>query len=57
MVDTDREVCFRTKDLKKKRLVETHHSIEEFVVALAEHVPDRYRHGIRYFGLLAPWSK
>lgn len=24
---------------------------------LAEHVPDRYRHAIRYFGLLAPRSK
>ena len=35
----------------------TQYSIEEFVATLAEHVPDRYRHAIRYFGLLAPGSK
>jgi hypothetical protein len=29
---------------------------EEFVATLAEHVPDRYQHGVRYFGLLAPRS-
>ena len=33
------------------------YSIEEFVATLAEHVPDHYRHAIRYFGLLAPGSK
>jgi hypothetical protein len=26
-------------------------------MTLAEHVPDRYRHAIRYFGLLAPGTK
>ncbi len=51
---TDREVEFLTKDLKEKRVVTTHYSIEEFVDALAEHVPDRYRHAMRRFGLLAP---
>jgi Putative transposase len=35
----------------------TEYSIEEFVTILAEHVPDRYRHAIRYYGLLAPSSK
>ena len=54
---TDREVQFWTKDLKEKRRVRTWYSIEEFVAALAEHVLDRYRHAIRYFGLLAPGSK
>jgi hypothetical protein len=54
---TDREVGFRTKDLKEKRVVESRYSIEAFVAALSEHVPDRYRHAIRYFGLLAPGSK
>jgi hypothetical protein len=29
----------------------------DFVALLAEHVPDRYRHAVRYFGLLAPRSK
>jgi len=28
--------------------------IEEFVDALAAHVPERYRHAMRRFGLLAP---
>ncbi len=51
---TDREVEFLTKDLKEKRVVTTHYLIEEFVDALAEHVPDRYRHAMRRFGLLAP---
>ena len=58
---TDREVQFwrkgPEKDLKQKRRVLTLYSIEEFVATLAEHVPDHYRHAIRYFGLLAPGSK
>lgn len=54
---TDQEVQFWRKDLKQKRAVLTRYSTEEFVSALAEHVPDRYRHGIRYFGLLAPGTK
>ena len=29
----------------------------DFVATLADHVPDRYRHAIRYFGLLAPRTK
>jgi hypothetical protein len=51
---TDREVEFLTKDLRQKKTVTTHYSIEEFVDFLAEHVPDRYRHAMRRFGLLAP---
>jgi Phage integrase family/Putative transposase len=51
---TGREVEFLTKDLKEKRVVTTHYLIEEFVDALAAHVPDRYRHAMRRFGLLAP---
>ncbi|HEY4899740.1 MAG TPA: transposase [Terriglobales bacterium] len=51
---TDREVEFLTKDLKEKRVVTTHYAIEEFVDALAAHVPDHYRHAMRRFGLLAP---
>jgi len=54
---TDMEVQFWTKDLREKRRVITRYSIEEFVAALADHVPDRYQHAIRYFGLLAPGSK
>lgn len=54
---TEREVEFLTKDKKQKRLVTTRYSIEQFIDLLAEHVPDRYRHAIRYFGLLAPGTK
>jgi hypothetical protein len=54
---TDREVQFWRKDLKLNRQVLTRHATEEFVAMLAEHVPDRYRHGMRYFGVLAPCSK
>ncbi len=54
---TNQEVQFLRKDLKLKRQVLTRYSIEEFVAILAEHVPDRYRHGMRHFGLLAPRCK
>jgi hypothetical protein len=54
---TDREVHFWRKDLKLKQWVLTRYSVNEFVAALAEHVPDRYRHAIRYFGLMAPGTK
>ena len=29
----------------------------QFLAILADHVPDRYRHNIRYFGLLTPRVK
>jgi len=54
---TDREVEFWRKDTRSKRRVKTRCSIEEFVTALAEHVPDHYRHAIRYYGLWAPSAK
>ena len=54
---TDQEVQFLRKDLKLKRQVLTRYSIENFVAILAQHVPDRYRHDMRYFGLLAPRCK
>ena len=37
--------------------VSAEYSPADFVALLAEHVPDRYRHAVRYFGLLAPRSK
>jgi hypothetical protein len=49
---TDREVEFWKKDLKLKQRVNLRYSIEEFVAVLADHVPDHYRHAIRYFGLV-----
>jgi Putative transposase/Transposase zinc-binding domain len=54
---TDREVRFSAKDKIGKRRVQISVSPQEFVAMLAEHVPDRYRHAIRYFGLLSPRSK
>jgi hypothetical protein len=53
---TDQEVQFWRKDLRQKQQVLTRYQIKDFVATLAEHVPDRYRHSIRYFGLLAPRS-
>jgi hypothetical protein len=54
---TDREVRFLAKDTRAKRMVELMWPKEMFVDTLGEHVPDRYRHAMRYFGLLAPRSK
>jgi hypothetical protein len=54
---TDGEVEFWTKDKKQKRRVKTRCSLQDFVALLAEHIPDRYRHAIRYFGLLAPRAR
>jgi hypothetical protein len=38
-------------------MVATTYTPEELVKLLADHVPDRYKHAIRYFGLLSPRSK
>jgi len=54
---TKEHVEFSTKDLKEKRVIQTRYSLSKFVEKLAEHVPDHYRHAIRYFGLWAPRSK
>ena len=54
---TKGEIHFRRKDLRQKKIVITKYSAAEFVQALGDHVPDRYRNAIRYFGLLAPRSK
>jgi len=54
---SDLEVEYLAKDTRKKRLVKNRYSNEEFVDTLKDHVPDRFRHGMRYFGLLSPRSK
>ena len=51
------EIRFVTKDTKTKRLVETTYPPPAFIRALSDHIPDHYRHNIRYFGLLAPRVK
>lgn len=53
---TERDVRFLAKDRRKGRLVTLLWSKRKLVQALSQHVPDRYRHGMRYFGLLAPQS-
>jgi hypothetical protein len=53
----DAGVEFWTKDKKQKRTVTTRLSLQDFVTALAEHIPDRYRNAIRYFGLLSPRAR
>jgi hypothetical protein len=53
-VDND-GVEFIAKQRKKPTII--HYPARQFVERLAEHVPDRYRHNIRYFGLLAPRAK
>src|SRR5271165_675607 len=50
-------VQFSLKDKRLKMRVSTEQSPADFVALLAEHVPDRYRNAVRYFGLLAPRSK
>jgi hypothetical protein len=52
----EHEVRFLTKDKKLGRTVTTVYPVREFIARLADQVPDRYRHGIRYFDLLAPQS-
>jgi hypothetical protein len=54
---TDGEVVFIAKDTKAKRLVPSRCPLSDFLRLLASHVPDVYRHAIRYFGLLAPRAK
>lgn len=54
---TDKDVDFVAKDTRARQLVPTHVTLRKFVSLLAAHVPCRYRHGIRYFGLLAPRAK
>jgi ParB-like chromosome segregation protein Spo0J len=54
---TPTKVRFWVKDKKLKQWAICELSPAEFVALLAEHVPDRYGHTPRYFGLLAPQSK
>jgi hypothetical protein len=53
----DRKVQFVAKDTKKGTMVPTSCALDSFVRLLAMQVPDHYRHGIRYFGILSPRLK
>ncbi|MGO9317432.1 MAG: transposase [Terracidiphilus sp.] len=50
-------VRFWYKDTKTKQRVVHEYSANEFIDRLVNQVPDRYRHGVHYFGLLAPRCK
>ena len=50
-------VVFQRKDTKSGHTLIARYTVDEFIRRLAEQVPDRYRHGVHYFGLLAPRCK
>jgi hypothetical protein len=51
------EVIFESKSTKLKTHIEERRAPAELVSLLCEHIPDRYQHSMRYFGLLEPRSK
>ena len=51
------EIRFLTKDTRTQRAVETTYTPAKFLITLADHISDHYRHNIRYFGPLAPRVK
>jgi hypothetical protein len=50
----ERSVTFWYKDKKLRRRVEVQCSLEEFIDRWAQHIPERYHHAVRGFGLFAP---
>jgi hypothetical protein len=54
---TDQHVEFWANDLKLKAWVRIKVSVRGFLALLMQHIPDRYVHGIRYFGLLSPRTR
>jgi hypothetical protein len=52
----EQKVRFLTKDRELGQSVITSYTDRELIARLADQVPDRYRHAVRYFGLLAPRS-
>lgn len=50
----ERTVRFWAKDKKLGRQVHLQCSLEEFVDRWAQHIPERYQHAVRCFGLFAP---
>jgi hypothetical protein len=51
------QVVYQIKDTRTKTVVENACAPAEFVALISQHVPDRYWHSMRYFGLLAPRAK
>jgi hypothetical protein len=54
---SETEVVYQVKDTRAKAICEARSTPAKFVALMAEHVPDRYRHSMRYFGLLSPRAK
>jgi putative transposase/transposase-like zinc-binding protein len=50
----ERSVRFWVKDKKLRKRVCIECSLEEFVDRWAQHIPERYRHTMRHFGLFSP---
>jgi hypothetical protein len=50
-------IKFLSKDTETKKTVLDELPKEEFIRILGDHVPDKYRHSTRYYGLLAPRAK
>lgn len=50
----ERTVRFWFKDKRLRRLVEVECSLEEFIDRWSQHIPERYQHAVRSFGLFAP---
>jgi len=50
----ERTVKFWYKDKKLGRRAEVHCSVEEFIDRWTQHIPERYHHAVRSFGLFAP---
>ncbi|HLM80700.1 MAG TPA: transposase [Terriglobales bacterium] len=52
-------VRFWYKDKRRRRRETVVCTVEEFIDRWAQHVPKRYRHSVRYFGLFGPrrWSQ
>jgi Putative transposase/Transposase zinc-binding domain len=51
------EVDYLAKDTRNKQFVNKRYTNEEFVSLLMQHVLNKGRHAMRYFGLLSPRSK
>ena len=50
----ERTVRFWFKDKKQCRRGEVQCSLEEFIHRWSQHIPERYQHAVRSFGLFAP---
>jgi len=50
----DQTVQFWAKDKRLGEIVPIRHTLEEFIDLWTQHIPKRYRHSVRYFGLFAP---